>query len=262
MNVNEGITQALSSVNNAINQLRATLASASGGFMSSGIQIGSGLTNGVRAGVAPLPGVVVSSINSAAGAGAGAAGAGGARMGNSATRGFQSAFKIANIASSEVSFATQAIQNGTSAFVQAVGSMAEQAVQEAKSKLDQHSPGRIARMWGDEMGYSKQLVLNKGQGLVSGIRDITSGAVNAGQGSINMGSAFTTDFDYARLNAVNTMGQGSNMGSSNGSVTINFAEGAVKLDAHNMTTKECRQIMINAMDGLSDGNYRIDVKGA
>ena len=140
--------------------------------------------------------------------------------------------------------------------------MAEQAVQEAKSKLDQQSPGKIARMWGDEMSYSKQLVLNKGQGLVSGIRDITSGAVNAGQGSINMGSAFTTDFDYARLNAVNTMGQGSNMGSSNSSVTINFAEGAVKLDAHNMTTKECRQIMINAMDGLSDGNYRIDVKGA
>ena len=262
MNVNEGITQALSSVNNAINQLRATLASASGGFMSSGIQIGSGLTNGVRAGVAPLPGVVVSSINSAAGAGASAAWAGGARMGNSATRGFQSAFKIADIASSEVSFATQAIQNGTSAFVQAVGSMAEQAVQEAKSKLDQQSPGKIARMWGDEMSYSKQLVLNKGQGLVSGIRAITSGAVNAGQGSINMGSAFTTDFDYARLNAVNTMGQGSNMGSSNGSVTINFAEGAVQLDAHNMTTKECRQIMINAMDGLSDGNYRIDVKGA
>ena len=261
-NVSGGIGQILQSVNDALSQLKTSLSSASGGFKSSGVSIGNNIRSGINQGMSNLSGTVRSRVSSATGSGASAAWTGGARMGNSATRGFQSAFKIADIASSEVSFATQAIQNGTSAFVQAVGSMAEQAVQEAKSKLDQHSPGRIARMWGDEMGYSKQLVLNKGQGLVSGIRDITSGAVNAGQGSINMGSAFTTDFDYARLNAVNTMGQGSNMGSSNGSVTINFAEGAVKLDAHNMTTKECRQIMINAMDGLSDGNYRIDVKGA
>lgn len=260
MNVNEGITQALSSVNNAINQLRATLASASGGFMSSGIRIGSGLTNGVRAGVAPLPGVVVSRINSAAGAGAGAAWSGGARMGNSATRGFQSAFKIANIASAEVSYATQAIQNGTGAFVQAVGSMAEQAVQEAKNKLDQQSPGRIARMWGAEMGFSREQILSKGGGLIEGIGSITRKAISAGEGSINMGSAFTTDFNANRLNSVNAMNKPSDMGKQQRPVNIIIGAGAIQLDARNLTTKESRQIMINALEGLEVVNG-IDING-
>lgn len=260
MNVNEGITQALSSVNNAINQLRATLASASGGFMSSGIRIGSGLTNGVRAGVAPLPGVVVSRINSAAGAGAGAAWTGGARMGNSATRGFQSAFKIANIASAEVNYATQAVQNGTSAFVQAVGSMAEQAVQEAKNKLDQQSPGRIARMWGAEMGFSREQILSKGGGLIEGIGSITRKAISAGEGSINMGSAFTTDFNANRLNSVNAMNKPSDMGKQQRPVNIIIGAGAIQLDARNLTTKESRQIMINALEGLEVVNG-IDING-
>ena len=261
MNVNEGITQALSSVNNAINQLRATLASASGGFMSSGIQIGSGLTNGVRAGVARLPGVVVSSINSAAGAGAGAAWSGGARMGNSATRGFQSAFKIANIAGSEVSYATQAIQNGTGAFVQAVHDMAQQAVNEAKNTLDQHSPGHIARMWGSEMGFSASEVTNKGASLISSVRGITQKAVLAGQSNLNMNSAFNTDMTTGRLNALNSMNQSSDMGKTQRPVSIVIGEGAVQLDARNLTTQESRQIMINAIEGLEMVNG-VDVKGA
>lgn len=261
MNVNEGITQALSSVNNAINQLRATLASASGGFMSSGIQIGSGLTNGVRAGVAPLPGVVVSSINSAAGAGAGAAWTGGARMGNSATRGFQSAFKIANIASAEVSYATQAIQNGSSGFVSAVRTMAQDAVNAAKSELDQHSPGKIARMWGAEMGFSASEVTNKGGSLITSIRGITQRAVLAGQSNLNMGSSFNTDLTSSRLNALNTMNQSSDMGKTQRPVSIVVGEGAIQLDARNLTTQESRQIMINAIEGL-DVVKGIDIQGA
>lgn len=260
MNVNEGITQALSSVNNAINQLRATLASASGGFMSSGIQIGSGLTNGVRAGVARLPGVVVSSINSAAGAGAGAAWAGGARMGNSSTRGFQSAFKIANIAGSEVTYATQAIQNGTGAFVQAVHDMAQQAVDEAKNTLDQHSPGHIARMWGSEMGFSASEVTNKGASLISSVRGITQKAVLAGQSNLNMNSAFNTDMTTGRLNALNSMNQSSDMGKTQRPVSIVIGEGAVQLDARNLTTQESRQIMINAIEGLEMVNG-VDIRG-
>ena len=261
MNVNEGIAQALSSVNNAINQLRATLASASGGFMSSGIQIGSGLTNGVRAGVAPLPGVVVSSINSAAGAGAGAAWTGGARMGNSATRGFQSAFKIANIASAEVSYATQAIQNGSSGFVSAVRTMAQDAVNAAKSELDQHSPGKIARMWGAEMGFSASEVTNKGGSLITSIRGITQRAVLAGQSNLNMGSSFNTDLTSSRLNALNTMNQSSDMGKTQRPVSIVVGEGAIQLDARNLTTQESRQIMINAIEGL-DVVKGIDIQGA
>ena len=261
-NVAGGIGEILSSIRSAVSQLKTTLSSSSGGFKSAGSSIGNGIKSGVRQSLAGLNGVVTSRVNSATGSGASASWTGGARMGSSATRGFQSAFKIANIASSEVNYATQAVQNGTGAFVQAVGQMADKAVQEAKSRLDQHSPGKIANMWGDEMGYSAMMVNSRGGELIAGIRNITQRAVNAGQGNVNMGSAWTTDFDYNRLNAINTMNQPSDVGSGQKSVIININEGAVQLDARNMTTKECRQIMINAMDGLSDGNYRIDVKGA
>ena len=259
-NVSGGIGQVLSSVRNAINQLKTTLSASSGGFKTSGVSIGNNIRAGVGQGMNNLTGTVRNRVSSATGAGASAAWTGGARMGNSATRGFQSAFKIANIAGSEVTYATQAIQNGTGAFVQAVGSMAEQAVQEAKNKLDQQSPGRIARMWGAEMGFSREQILSKGGGLIEGIGSITRKAISAGEGSINMGSAFTTDFNANRLNSVNAMNKPSDMGKQQRPVNIIIGAGAIQLDARNLTTKESRQIMINALEGLEVVNG-IDING-
>ena len=258
--VSGGIGQVLSSVRTAINQLKTTLSESSGGFKTSGVSIGNNIRAGVGQGMNNLTGTVRNRVSSATGAGASAAWTGGARMGNSATRGFQSAFKIANIAGSEVTYATQAIQNGTGAFVQAVGSMAEQAVQEAKNKLDQQSPGRIARMWGAEMGFSREQILSKGGGLIEGIGSITRKAISAGEGSINMGSAFTTDFNVNRLNSVNAMNKPSDMGKQQRPVNIIIGAGAIQLDARNLTTKESRQIMINALEGLEVVNG-IDING-
>ena len=34
-------------------------------------------------------------------------------------------------------------------------------------------------------------------------------------------------------------------------MNINIGEGAVQLDARNLTTKESRQVMINALEGLN-----------
>ena len=258
--VDGGIGQVLSSVSDAVNQLKTTLNSSAGGFKSAGTSIGSNIKSGISQSLAGLNSIVVTRVNSATGSGASTAWTGGARMGNSATRGFQSAFKIADIASAEVNYATQAVQNGTSSFVQAVGSMAEQAVQEAKNKLDQQSPGRIARMWGAEMGFSREQILSKGGGLIEGIGSITRKAISAGEGSINMGSAFTTDFNANRLNSVNAMNKPSDMGKQQRPVNIIIGAGAIQLDARNLTTKESRQIMINALEGLEVVNG-IDING-
>lgn len=250
MNVNEGITQALASVNNAINQLKATLASAAGGFVSSGVSIGNGLTSGVNQGLAGLQGGVVGKINAASGAGASAAWTGGVTMGNSATRGFQSAFKIADIARNEMTYATQAIQNGTGPFVQAVHDMADQAVQEAKNTAGVNSPGHIAHMWGDEMNYSAGMVTSQGQNLISATQRLASQVVGSWNPSIGAGSAFTSSDWTSRLNSMKSMSQPSSYGGSGRAVTIMINEGAVQLDARNLTTEESRQIMINAIEGL------------
>lgn len=258
--VDGGIGQVLSSVRDAVNQLKTTLSQSSAGFKTSGVSIGTGIKSGINQGMNNLGGVVRNHVNTATSGGASAAWTGGARMGNSATRGFQSAFKIANIAGSEVTYATQAIQNGTAGFVQAVHDMAQQAVDEAKNTLDQQSPGRIARMWGSEMGFSASEVTNKGASLISSIRGVTQKAVTAGQTNLNMSSAFNTDMNNSRLNALNSMNQSSDMGKTQRPVSIVIGEGAVQLDARNLTTQESRQIMINAIEGLEMVNG-VDVRG-
>ena len=254
------MNQALASVRNAIIQLRATLNSMRGGFRSAGVGIGASLKGGIRAGVAGLPGVVSSTVASGMSAGVGPAHSGGTRIGNAGKTSFQNSFKISQVASNEVSYATQAIQNGTAAFVQAVGAMAEQAVQEAKNKLDQQSPGRIARMFGAEMDFSRDLVLDRGQGIVRAARTMSDNVVNAW----NMGGsqvAFTTPgLDAARLDSLRRMNQSSSMGQTQRPVAIHIGEGAIQLDARNLTTKESRQIMINAIEGL-DMVSGIDLKG-
>lgn len=250
MNVNEGIGQSLTTVNNAINQLRATLASAAGGFVSSGVSIGAGIRNGISQGLGSLPSVVLSRINSAAGSGASAGWTGGARMGTSMTNGFKSAFKLSSIISSEMTFSVQAVQNGTGPLVTAVHEMAEKAVQEAQNTIDQHSPGRIARMFGAEMNYSAGLVNSQGQNLISATQSIASRVVGAWNPNFTTGTAFSSSDWTSRLNSMQSLSQSAGTGASSGAVTIMVNEGAIQLDARNLTTEESRQIMINAIEGL------------
>ena len=245
------IDQALATVRNAIIQLRATLTSMGGGFRSAGVSIGASLKGGIQAGVAGLPGVVASNVSAGMSAGVGPAQAGGTRIGGGAKTSFQTSFKISQVASSEVNYATQAIQNGTAAFVSAVKQMAEQAVQEAKNALDQHSPGKIARMWGAEMDFSSMLIDSQGAGVISSIRRVTEGATNAFNPNLGSMLAFNSpELDAARLNGIRSMNQSSSMGQGQRPVAIHIGEGAIQLDARNLTTRESRQIMINALEGL------------
>lgn len=77
------------------------------------------------------------------------------------------------------------------------------------------------------------------------------------------GSALIKGFNYqnlsenltlgsAQIGALNTMGN-RNFGASNNALTtliVNVNDGAFQLDARNFTTKECKQLFVNAIEGL------------
>ena len=245
--------QALASIRAAVVQLRGTLNAMRGGFRSAGVGIGSSVKSGIRAGIAGLNGIISSGVASGMSAGVGPAQSGGARIGNSAKTAFQSSFKIAEVASAELNNATQALANGSGAFYAKVREIAEQAVQEAKSAAGVESPGHIAHMWGDEMGYSSMMIETRGKGLISSVRKVTSSAVNAVHPSFGSQLAFNSpELDASRLDTIRRMNQSTGLGQGQRPVSIHIGEGAIQLDARNLTTTESRQIMINALEGLDD----------
>ncbi len=249
INTGGGISGVLNSVRSAVVRLRATINGMRGGFRSSGVGIGSSLKSGVKAGLSGLSGVVSSTVSTSMRSGVGPARSGGTSIGNSAKQAFHSSFKISQIASQEVSYATQAVQSGTSAFVDAVRSMASQAVQAAKDEVDQQSPGRIARMFGAEMDFSKGMIVSRGQGVINAVRSMSSQVVSSWNGGL--GNDLRLGFDGAMVNGLRSMAQRSSMGKTQRPVSIHIGEGAVQLDARNMTTKESQQIMLNALEGLN-----------
>lgn len=252
LNAGGGISQVLASVRSAVTQLRATLNGMRGGFRASGVGIGASLRSGIRAGMAGLHGTVASQVSAGMNAGVGPARAGGTHIGTSAKSGFQGSFKISQIAAAELSYAVQALQNGAGTLYATVRDIAAKAVEEAKSAAGQHSPGHIARMWGKEMDYSSMMIRTRGTGVVKAIRDITSDSVGAFGPHLDTLAFNSPELDASRLDSLRRMNQASTMGKTQRPVAIHIGEGAVQLDARNLTTTESRQIMITALEGLND----------
>ena len=64
-------------------------------------------------------------------------------------------------------------------------------------------------------------------------------------------SAISKGININRAQGLEQMSQKSTMSDGKQNVNINIGAGAVQLDARNLTTKESRQVMINAIDGLN-----------
>ena len=71
--------------------------------------------------------------------------------------------------------------------------------------------------------------------------------------------SLNSQMNMSRINSMRDINSRSAMGKSQRPINIQISEGAVQLDARNMTTKESRQIMINALEGLDIING-IDVR--
>ena len=239
------INTVIANIQNAINNIKATLAAAN--FTAEGTNIGTSLVTGVQAGLAGLPGVVSDASNQAVSAADGVLPPGMSSVASNATNAFRDSFKLADIASQEMNYAVQAVNNGAGALADAARRAAEQAVEAARQGADAHSPGAIARMWGQEIGeYSPQLILQGMRTLVSTMKTASVKAVTAwGQPTLGFNTANLLN----KTGAMNTQYTNPPLENSGGN-TYYIGEGAFSIHVSDMTDQECKSVILQALESL------------
>lgn len=262
--LNGNISSLLTAVTNTLNQLKATIAAMSGSFTASGILIGSNIVNGVRTGLAPLPSFVISSVSSATASAASTGWTGGSRIGTSVTNGFKSSLKLAAAMKTEMGYVTQAVNSGISAAKSAAQRGAAEVVEAFKSGIETGSPGAMAWAMFDEMGYIRDFIVSEGKHVVTSAKKLGQNIVDSfGNPTLSLDSLSKTangTFTAEHLGSIETMMSRAPPSADNRPVSIYIYEGAVQLDARNLTTRESKQVMINALEGL-DAINNINIRG-
>lgn len=260
--LNGGIGALLTSVTNALNQLKTTLYAMSGGFYSAGANIGLSIVNGVNTGLAPLSGITIARVASATNSAVGTGRSGGAKVGRAVTQGFKQNLKMAQAMKQEMSYVTQAVNNGISAAKTAARNGAQDVVAEFKRGIETGSPGAMAWATYDEMNYINDFIVSEGKNVVASAKRLGQNIVTGfGNPSLNVGlGSVPTDYNLEQLHGMGTLTSTAQWGKSIQNVELHIHEGAVQLDARNLTTRESKQIMINALEGL-DAVTNINIKG-
>lgn len=260
--LNGGIGALLTSVTNALNQLKTTLYAMSGGFYSAGANIGLSIVNGVNTGLATLSSITISRVASATNSAVGTGRSGGARIGQAVTQGFKQNLKMAQAMRQEMNYVTQAVNNGISAAKTAARNGAQDVVAEFKRGIETGSPGAMAWATYDEMNYIKDFIVSEGKHVVASAKRLGQNIVTGfGNPSLSVGlGSVPTDYNLEQLQGVGTLTSTAQWGKSTQNVELHVHEGAVQLDARNLTTRESKQIMINALEGL-DAVTNINIKG-
>lgn len=260
--LNGGIGALLTSVTNALNQLKTTLYVMSGGFYSAGANIGLSIVNGVNTGLAPLSGINIARVASATNSAVGTGRSGGAKIGRAVTQGFKQNLKMAQAMKQEMSYVTQAVNNGISAAKTAARNGAQDVVAEFKRGIETGSPGAMAWATYDEMNYINDFIVSEGKNVVASAKRLGQNIVTGfGNPSLNVGLGnVPTNYNLEQLHGMGTLTSTAQWGKSIQNVELHIHEGAVQLDARNLTTRESKQIMINALEGL-DAVTNINIKG-
>lgn len=260
--LNGGIGALLTSVTNALNQLKTTLYAMSGGFYSAGANIGLSIVNGVNTGLAPLSGITIARVASATNSAIGTGRSGGAKIGRAVTQEFKQNLKMAQAMKQEMSYVTQAVNNGISAAKTAARNGAQDVVAEFKRGIETGSPGAMAWATYDEMNYINDFIVSEGKNVVASAKRLGQNIVTGfGNPSLNVGlGSVPTNYNLEQLHGMRTLTSTAQWGKSIQNVELHIHEGAVQLDARNLTTRESKQIMINALEGL-DAVTNINIKG-
>jgi hypothetical protein len=260
--LNGGIGALLTSVTNALNQLKTTLYAMSSGFYSAGANIGLSIVNGVNTGLAPLSGITIARVASATNSAVGTGRSGGAKIGRAVTQGFKQNLKMAQAMKQEMSYVTQAVNNGISAAKTAARNGAQDVVAEFKRGIETGSPGAMAWATYDEMNYINDFIVSEGKNVVASAKRLGQNIVTGfGNPSLNVGlGSVPTDYNLEQLHGMRTLTSTAQWGKIIQNVELHIHEGAVQLDARNLTTRESKQIMINALEGL-DAVTNINIKG-
>lgn len=260
--LNGGIGALLTSVTNALNQLKTTLYAMSGGFYSAGANIGLSIVNGVNSGLATLSGVTIARVASATNSAVGTGRSGGAKIGQAVTQGFKQNLKMAEAMKQEMTYVTQAVNNGISAAKTAARNGAQDVVAEFKRGIETGSPGAMAWATYDEMNYINDFIVSEGKNVVASAKRLGQNIVTGfGNPNLEIGlGGVNDDYNLEQLQGMGTLTSTAQWGKGTQNVELHIHEGAVQLDARNLTTRESKQIMINALEGL-DAVTNINIRG-
>ena len=240
------VSSILGQIQSAIDQMKAVLASAN--FNAEGVQIGQSLTTGVQSGLSGLPGVVGDASNQAVSTAEGILPPGMGNVASNATNSFRDNLKLADIASQEMDYAVQAINNKSGALYEAAKNAAQQAVQGGRAGAQTGSPGAFARMWGKEVGdYSPYLIGKNAPKLYTAMKNAASNAVNS-FGHLNLGFGGGSDL-LNKLPAMNTGYTTPQNGDATGN-TYYIGEGAFNIHVSDMTDQECKSVILQALESL------------
>ena len=244
-------TSMLSTINNAITAVRDTLTNLAGGFAAPATDIGAQIVSGVQSGISPLGDTIQGAVSSAISSASGTASSGGQTLGRNTTDGFKSTLKLADIARQEMDYAVQAINSGSGPLADAARAAAEKAVAAAKAGAETGSPGAVARMWGKEFGvYSPEKILSGMGPLTDAAYTVSRGVVNAfGNPSLDVATSMNP-LTPQQLQSANLMTTPVTPATTGNTTNIIIQEGAIPVDARNMTQKEARQMLILALESL------------
>lgn len=227
----------LTSIQTAIEQIKATLASAN--FNAEGVNIGNSLTSGVQSGLSGLPGVVNDASNNAVNTARGTLTSGMQSAGSESVNSFRSGIQgMSDAMSSEMGEVQSAISSGLSAAQGAAQQGAAAIVSAFKSGLNQGSPGDIYRAMVAEMGWTNDAIV-KNQGMLTGsIYNLANGLTNA----------FNPNLSTGGFNS--SLSAGAVTGAGGGGNTYYIGEGAFHVVVKDMTQKEAQGIIVEALEDL------------
>lgn len=227
----------LTSIQTAIEQIKATLASAN--FNAEGVNIGNSLTTGVQSGLSGLPGVVNDASNNAVNTARGTLTSGMQSAGSESVNSFRSGIQgMSDAMSSEMNEVQSAISSGLSAAQGAAQQGAAAIVSAFKSGLNQGSPGDIYRAMVAEMGWTNDAIIG-GQGmLTNSIYSLANGLTNA----------FNPNLSTNGFNS--SLSAGAVTGASGGGNTYYIGEGAFHVVVKDMTQKEAQGVIVEALESL------------
>ena len=227
----------LTSIQTAIDQIKATLASAN--FNAEGVNIGNSLTTGIQSGLSGLPGVVNDASNNAVNTARGTLTSGMQSAGSESVNSFRSGIQgMSDAMSSEMSEVQSAISSGLSAAQGAAQQGAAAIVSAFKSGLNQGSPGDIYRAMVAEMGWTNDAIVKNQGMLTNSIYSLANGLTNAFNPNLSTGG-FNSNLN---TNAVTGAGGGGN--------TYYIGAGAFEITVKDMTQKEAQGVIVEALESL------------
>ena len=154
----EDYSSVLTALTSTLESMKATLASASGGFEGPAQSVGQAIVNGVRNGMAGLDGAIRSKVQQAGSSANGTANSVGRTLGSNVTNGFKSNLKLAEAMSNEMQQVVTAVQNGINQAKSVAQQGAQAIVQAFKNGAGIASPGHMYWAMFGEMEYINNLL--------------------------------------------------------------------------------------------------------